>query len=263
MYDTRSHNRDAWDRQVEAGNRWTIPVTPEEIADARNGRWRIFLTPSRPVPKCWLPPLPGAAVLCLASGGGQEGPILAAAGADVTVFDNSPRQLARDREVADRDGLRLRTVEGDMRDLSCFADETFDLIVHPVSNAFVPDARPVWRESHRVLRPGGSLLSGFCNPVIYIFDEDAYQRGEITVAHTLPYSDAESLSPEELARRRRNGTPLEFGHTLDSLIGGQIDAGFVITGFFEDRYAEEDDDLLGRYMATFMATRACKAPPCV
>jgi len=31
---------------------------------------------------------------CLASGGGQQGPVLAAAGAHVTVFDNSPRQLA-------------------------------------------------------------------------------------------------------------------------------------------------------------------------
>jgi 2-polyprenyl-3-methyl-5-hydroxy-6-metoxy-1,4-benzoquinol methylase len=70
-------------------------------------------------------------VLCLASGGGQQGPILAAAGARVTVFDNSPQQLAQDRFVARREGLTLETVEGDMRDLSVFADVSFDLIVHP------------------------------------------------------------------------------------------------------------------------------------
>ena len=94
--------------------------------------------------------------MCLASGGGQQGPILAAAGADVTVFDNSPRQLEQDRYVADRDGLHLQTVEGDMRDLSCFPDESFDLIVHPVSNVFVPDVKPVWREAYRVLKPGAT-----------------------------------------------------------------------------------------------------------
>lgn len=177
MMDIRSYNREAWDQQVENQNPWTIPVSPQQVAEARKGQWEIFLTPSRPVPKDWFPRLGGASVLCLASGGGQQGPILAAAGAAVTVLDNSPRQLQQDRHVAERDGLDLRTVEGDMRNLSCFPDETFDLIVHPVSNAFVPEVLPVWREAHRVLRQGTHLLSGFVNPVVYLFDDAAYERG--------------------------------------------------------------------------------------
>src|SRR5205085_1973198 len=100
----------------------------------------------------WFPPVAGLEVLCLASGGGQQGPILAAAGARVTVFDNSPNQLAQDRLVADREGLALETVRGDMADLAAFPDARFDLIVHPCSNMFVPDVRPVWREAFRVLR---------------------------------------------------------------------------------------------------------------
>ena len=44
---------------------------------------------------------------------GQGGaPVLAAPGAAVTVFDNSPAQLDRDRSVAEGEGLRLETVEG-------------------------------------------------------------------------------------------------------------------------------------------------------
>ncbi len=257
--DIRDHNRQAWDRQVEQRNRWTVPVSADQVAAARAGEWDIFLTPTRPVPKEWFGKLTGASVLCLASGGGQQGPILAAAGADVTVLDNSPRQLEQDRSVARREGLTLHTVEGDMRDLSAFGDATFDLIVHPVSNTFVPQVRPVWREAYRVLRPGGSLLAGFDNPVVHVFDEAAYERGELSVAHALPYSQADELSPDELARLAAKGSPLEFGHTLDDLIGGQIDAGFVIVGFYEDRCAPEDHDLLGQYMATFMATRAYKA----
>ncbi|MFZ1238202.1 MAG: class I SAM-dependent methyltransferase, partial [Anaerolineae bacterium] len=169
--DVVAYNRQAWNQQVEQGNPWTVPFSAEVIAEARQGRWAIVLTPTIPVPRSWFPdPLSGRDVLCLASGGGQQGPVLAAAGAQVTVFDNSPAQLARDREVAEREGLAIRTVQGDMADLSAFAAESFDLIFHPVSNLFAPDVRPVWRECYRVLRLGGALLAGFANPVRYLFD---------------------------------------------------------------------------------------------
>jgi 2-polyprenyl-3-methyl-5-hydroxy-6-metoxy-1,4-benzoquinol methylase len=97
-----SHNRDAWDAQVERGNRWTVPVDHDAIEAARRGRLEVLLTDSRRVPAAWFPDLDGADVLCFASGGGQQGPLLAAAGANVSVLDNSPRQLARDRLVAER-----------------------------------------------------------------------------------------------------------------------------------------------------------------
>jgi ubiquinone/menaquinone biosynthesis C-methylase UbiE len=179
-------NKRAWDRQVEQGNRWTIPASREEIERARHGYWQVLLTPSKPVPGSWFPPLPGLDLLCLASGGGQQGPIFAAAGAKVTVFDNSPGQLAQDRMVAERDSLNIRIVEGDMVDLSCFSDESFDLIFHPVSNTFIPAVRPVWQESYRVLRSGGALLAGFNNPVIYIFDFALYEEGILQAKYALP-----------------------------------------------------------------------------
>ena len=170
--DIRTHNRVAWDKQVESGNQWTLPVSAEVIEAARQGNWDVLLTPSKPVPQEWFPPVVGADVLCLASGGGQQGPVLAAAGANVTVFDNSPKQLEQDRSVAERESLVIKTVEGDMADLSMFADGSFDLIIHPVSNIFVPDVNPVWAEAFRVLRPGGALLSGFMNPALFLFDHD-------------------------------------------------------------------------------------------
>jgi SAM-dependent methyltransferase len=253
--DVRDHNRRAWNRQVELGNRWTVPVGPEVTAAARQGEWQIFLTPTRPVPRSWFPSLPGCDVLCLASGGGQQGPILAAAGARVTVLDNSPRQLDQDRLVAERDGLAIATVEGDMADLSAFAPGSFDLVVHPVSNTFVPEVRPVWRQVHRVLRPGGALLAGFCNPVVYLFDSRLWDRGVLKVRYRLPYSDLESLSAQE--RDARGDEPLEWSHTLEDQIGGQLDAGLLLAGFYEDG-AGEDDNPLDRYMPTFVGTRAVK-----
>lgn len=249
------YNRRAWDKAV-GESVWTIPVGPEMIAAARRGSWEILLTPTKPVPRLWFPPdLTGVRVLCLASGGGQQGPILAAAGAEVTVFDNSPRQLAQDQMVAEREGLTIVTEQGDMADLSRFADGAFDLIVHPVSNLFVPAVRPVWQEAFRVLRPGGDLLAGFTNPIFYLFDMELADEGVLEVRHKLPYSDLTHLTPEERQRYIDDLQPLEFGHSLEDQIGGQLDAGFVLTGFFEDVWPGQ---ALSDYMPHYITTRAHK-----
>jgi SAM-dependent methyltransferase len=257
--DVREYNRLAWDREVELGNPWTVPVAEELVEAARQGRWEIVLTPTKPVPREWFPDLDALEVLCLASGGGQQGPILAAAGARVTVLDNSPRQLAQDRLVADRHSLPLTTVQGDMADLSIFTDESFGLVVHPVSNCFVPRVRPVWSEAFRVLRHSGVLLAGFVNPALYLFDwELAEHTGILQVKYALPYSDVESLGEDDKQRYLEKGAPLEFGHTLEDQIGGQLDAGFLLTGFFEDPYRNPERDPLTQYMPTYIATRAIK-----
>ena len=254
--DVRQYNRAAWDREVEQGNEWTVPVSRERIEEARQGRWSIRLSEQKPAPREWFPEdLRGLEVLCLASGGGQQAPLLSAMGARVTVLDNSPNQLAQDRAVAARERLDLKTVEGDMADLSAFADESFDLVYHPVSNLFAPDVRPVWREAFRVLRRGGLLLAGFLNPAFYIFDLELAERGVLEVRHRLPYSDAESLSEEERERRVAAREVFEFSHTLTDQIGGQLDAGFLLTGLYEDRHRTQ---LQAKYMPTYIATRAIK-----
>jgi ubiquinone/menaquinone biosynthesis C-methylase UbiE len=254
--DVPEYNREAWDRQVEDGNPWTVPVGPEVIEAARQGRWEVLLTETKPVPRAWFPEMAGANVLCLASGGGQQAPTFAAAGASVTVLDNSSRQLAQDRFVAERESLDLETIQGDMRDLSVFADRSFDLVFHPVSNLFVPEVRPVWNEAFRVLRKGGALLAGFLNPVVYVFDLDlADDTGEVRVRYKLPYADAKSKSEEEVRRQIERAEPLEFSHTLEEQIGGQTEAGFLISGFYEDRHR---DDPIAAYMPTYAATRAIK-----
>ena len=246
----------AWDRQVELGNGWTVPVGPEVVEAARRGEWAVLLTEQKPVPREWFPAeLKGLRILCLASGGGQQGPTLAAAGARVTVLDNSPAQLAQDAAVAEREGLELETFEGDMADLSRFEDESFDLVFHPVSNCFAPSVRPVWREAFRVLRRGGLLLAGFNNPSMFIFDLEDERQHRLEVKYRLPYSDVESLNDEERARVLASGRPLEFGHTLEDQLGGQLDAGFHLTALYEDRHR---DLRLAEFMPTYVATRAVK-----
>jgi SAM-dependent methyltransferase len=254
--DIRSYNREAWNREVEGGkNRWSQPVDSETIAKARRGEFSVLLTENIPVPRRWFPPLQGTTVLCLASGGGQQGPVLAAAGATVTVFDNSPAQLRQDQAVAERESLSLRTVEGDAADLSMFADESFELVFNPVSTVFMPDVRAVWRECFHALRPGGILMTGFMNPVHYIFDLYKADEGILQIAHSIPYSDLTSISKEDLDELMEKELPVEFGHSLTDLIGGQCDAGFVITHMYEDNML---DSPLHKYHPSYIATRAIK-----
>jgi SAM-dependent methyltransferase len=254
-FDPVAHNRAAWDREVDSDNEWTRPVGPEVIARARAGEWSVVLIGYQPAPRDWFPAdLAGAAVLCLASGGGQQGPVLAAAGASVMVFDNSPRQLAQDEQVAAREGLALETALGDMRDLSVFPDASFDVVVNPVSNVFCPELAPVWQESYRVLRPGGTLLAGFMNPDIFIFDAVALdERDELVVRHRLPFSTLDLPAGERL--RSYGEGPIEYSHSLPEQIGGQLAAGFRLTHLVE---APHHAGATARYLPGYFATRATK-----
>ena len=253
-FDPVAYNREAWDREVDAGNEWTRPVEPEIIAQARAGDWSVVLIGTQPVPRAWFPDeLTGVDVLCLASGGGQQGPVLSAAGARVTVLDNSPRQLGRDRDVADRENLALRTELGDMRDLTMFADV--------VSTSYSTPCPP--SSALTLLRSGGNasgyyvggiLMSGFLNPDVFIFDVAAMEdRDELIVRHQLPFSTLD-LSDDE--RQRVYGTgPIEYSHSMSAQLGGQLAAGFRLTDLDE---APHQADATARYMSGYFATRAVK-----
>ncbi len=256
--DIAEHNRRAWNEAAIKECDWSIPVSAEQIDAAREGEWSVILTPRKPVPREWFPELQGAKVLCLASGGGQQAPILAAAGADVTSFDLSEEQLLLDDQLAEAHSLPLDTSQGDMRDLSSFDDGSFDLVFNPASNLFIPDVRPLWAECHRVLKPRGMLMSGSMNPSFFLFNhEQAEKEGVLEVKYPLPYSDLTSPHSEDDGPSTERSKTLEFGHTLEDLIGGQTECGFHITGFYED-YWSDDATPLNVYSPTSFATKAVK-----
>ncbi len=67
--DIVKHNKSAWDNYVDKKDRWTIPVTEEELGNVRSGNWGVVLTPQKFVPQNWFPTLKGLKILGLASGG--------------------------------------------------------------------------------------------------------------------------------------------------------------------------------------------------
>ncbi len=137
------------------------------------------------------------------------------------------------------------------------ADASFDVVFHPVSNLFCPDLAPVWRETFRVLRPGGVLLTGFVNPDVYVFDFAVMDRsGELIARNSLPHSSLD-LSEADRAEIYGADGPIEYSHTMTAQIGGQLAAGFLLTDFVE---APHHCDPTARFMSGYFATRAVKPP---
>lgn len=249
--DVFRHNQDAWNREARAGERWSTPVTETALNAARAGRPEIFLTPNRPVPAPWLDSLAGSRGLALASGGGQQAPLLAAAGAEVWSLDASLEQLRLDRATAARAGYRVRCVVGDMADLGAFPSNLFDWVINPVSTVFVPEVRPVWSEVARVLKPGGRFLTGVMNPAFFLFDHDPLAPGQRPeVRHALPTNDL-IIGADVSARA------IEFSHSLTDLIAGQLEVGLALEGFFEDDW-DDDASPLNRYFPIYLVMHSRK-----
>lgn len=194
---------------------------------AQGGEWGVYLTPTKSVPREWFGELKGKRLLGLASGGGQQIPIFTALGAVCTVLDYSPRQCASEEMVAEREGYQVEVIRGDMTRRLPFADRTFDLIFHPVSNCYVEEVEPIFRECFRVLKPGGALLGGYDTGINYIFDED-----EDKLTYPLPFDPLKDEALYEVCMREDMG--IQFSHTLEEQIGGQLRAGFQLTHLYED-----------------------------
>ena len=169
---------DSWNKE---GWEWGVPMTHEQFCRAKEGEWKILLTPTKIMPRTWLPQsLKGLKILGLASGGAQQIPVFAALGARCSVLDYSPSQIKSEIDVAAREGYEVEAIRGDMTERLPFDDETFDIIVHPVSNCYIKEVGHVFNECYRVLKRGGILVCGLDNGINYITDD------EVTIGNSLP-----------------------------------------------------------------------------
>jgi len=242
-------NADTIDRWVEAGWEWGVPISHEQFVDALNGRWSMLLTPTKPVPKDWYPELTGKRVLGLASGGGQQMPVFAALGAECTVLDYSEKQIESDLSVAGREGYQIDAIRADMTKPLPFDSDSFDLIFHPVSNCYIEDVMHVWRECYRILKKGGRLMAGLDNGFNFLFDEE-----EKKIKYRLPFNPLKD--GELLKSLEKEDSGIQFSHTLEEQIRGQLKAGFTLLDLYEDT---NGTGFLHEYgVPTFWATMAVK-----
>jgi SAM-dependent methyltransferase len=186
----------------------------------------------------------GKDVLCLANGGGQQSAAFGLLGANVTVIDMSDAQLEQDRIAAEHYGLNTRIEQGDMRDLSRFADDSFDVVWHDYSINFVPDAKTVLQEVNRVIRPGGLYYFHYSNPYLKGMDETDW-NGEGYLLKR-PYIDGAEVIFEDShwyvgEQQIKVEGPREFNHSLSTIVNTLAGHGFVIRGLWEDSVGDTPD----------------------
>lgn len=242
-------NSETISRWCREGWEWGTPITHEEYEKALRGDWGVYLTPTKIVPKHWFGGLQGKKVLGLASGGGQQMPIFTALGASCTVLDYSEEQCNSEKMVAQREGYEIEILRADMTKPLPFADESFDLIFHPVSNCYVEEVEPIFRECYRILKKGGIFLGGYDIGINYLFDEE-----EKEVKYSLPFNPLKN--PQQYEDLIRDDMGIQFSHTLEEQIGGQLKAGFTLTDLYEDTNGE--GNLHEKNVPSFVATRCIK-----
>ncbi len=222
----RAANRDGWNELSRSGHDSSVPWTVDWVAPETAMTWLDG--------NGWLPWDQLASVLVVGGGGGQQAPLFAQLGYEVTVVDLSPEQLRRDRDAADAAGLSLETIEGDMCDLSILGGRRFDLVYQPVSSCYVPDVRRLYESVASVTKRQGWYWSEHWNPVqIQVasdcsWDGSAYRLDRSVIDH----------DPRVYAGADLDEAPLcwHFIHSLGDLVGGICDAGFIV-----DRFAERSD----------------------
>ena len=241
-------NRRAWDRLASEESRFAKVATDEECAQP-------LLALDR---RGWLPgSVTGLDVLCLASGGGWQAILYAAAGANVTVVDVSPEMLRLDEREAKRRNLSVRIVEASMDDLAPLDDEAFDVVHQPVSTCYVPKLADVYAEAARVLRGDGLYISQHKQPTsLQIVERDRHDRYVIGVE----YYHADPL-PEVPDRSYREAGAREYLHRWEDLVGGLCRAGFVIEDLTEPVRADPrakpgDFRHRGRFVAPYLRIKA-------
>ena len=202
---------------------WAACASDEALRAAEAGKLKLQFY-DKEVPDEWLADIKGKKVLCLAGAGGLQAPLLACAGAKVTVIDISDKMLDQDRAVAERENLQIEIVKGNMCDLSMFGDDVFDYIINPPSLMYVPELSVVFRECYRVLKRGGVLIIMAPNPINYVCDYiDDADGGYYKAVHGMPFC----------SRDHDDSDWIEYGHTMEAYLGGQIECGFLINGYME------------------------------
>ncbi len=237
--DLARFNQERWDELARSGIAYARPYLD---MDERAARELVD-------PEGFIGDARGLDVLCLAAGGGQQTPAFGLLGANVTCIDLSAEQLERDRIAAEHYGLDVKTVQGDMRDLSAFGEGAFDVVWHGHSLNFVPDARTVFGEVSRVLRKGGLYRLSCCNPYFHGIDEEEWNGDAYPLRNR--YEEGEVIYPtgDEWTFRSEDGSPWrvrgprEFRHSMETLLNGPISLGFELLQMSEDAHFDPEEEL--------------------
>lgn len=206
---------------------WMIPLSHEEYESVKKGANLLTVTPNKKVPYEWYSDCEGKKVLGVAAGGGQQMAVFSALGANCTLLDISGEQIESDLLVSQREGYKIDLIKGDMTERFPFDDESFDVVINPISNHYIRDLQPFYNEIYRVLKKGGIFIAGMENEIYWAVTPNT-NKLEIKLPVD-PLTDKKMY--DDLIQ---NGYALQFSHTTSEQIRCQLKAGFVLKDMYDD-----------------------------
>ena len=114
----------------------------------------------------------GKRVLDLGCGSGHAAIAFAKQGAHVIALDPSPEQLTAAKRWCEREHVRVELHQGDLADLAFIRADSVDLVFSAWAFGSVADLSRVFRQVHRVLKPGAPLVFSIPHPAYDIIDDN-------------------------------------------------------------------------------------------
>lgn len=227
---------------------WMKPITHADFLKVKDGENLLTVTPNKKVPFEWYKNCKNKKVLGLAAGGGQQMPIFAALGANCTLIDASKSQIENDLSISIRENYDINLINGDISQRLPFDDESFDIVINPISNHYIENIYPMFKEIYRVLKHGGLFILGFETEIFWTVNLDTNK-----LEKKLPINPLKNKELYKKVKKSKNA--FQFSHTTTEQIGGQLNVGFRLIDIYDDI---EDGIFSELNIPTFMATLSIK-----
>jgi SAM-dependent methyltransferase len=121
----------------------------------------------------------GKRILDLGCGAGHAAIALARQGAHAIALDASPRQLERGRRLAEAEEVRVEWHRSDLADLAFLNADSVDIALSVHALAEVEDLDRVFRQVHRVMRPGSAFVFSYEHPLALATGREAAAEGTL------------------------------------------------------------------------------------
>jgi len=185
----------------------------------------------RPATLSLLPEVRGRRVLDAGCGPGIYAAELLARGAEVVAVDVTPEMVAL---AGERVGGRATVLRADLEaPLAFAADAEFDIVLCALALDYIADWRPLFREFHRVLRPGGALVWSSSHPM------SDYRLVRERLDPDSVYFDVERQAFAWGGFGEPRPLVQWFRRPLGAMLNPLVEAGFALDRLLEPRPTEE------------------------
>jgi len=168
----------------------------------------------------------GKKILEIGCGGGQCSIAFAKQGAMCTGVDISKEQLEYAEELAKKNRVSVKFVQGDIQTLKQFKSSDYDIVFSAFALHYIPDLGKCFKEIYRVLGKKGIVILGLSHPFYDVISPK-------TMKISRSYNKAGKITSTETWPDGSKHKFVEFLHKISEITDGLIDSGFVLEKVME------------------------------